>query len=128
MFENLDDSNILMYAIKCYDKVHCIQSEFEEDFKRVRYVNRLLCRYRQSTEIKERLLLNHLVSLQNVFGVEATTRILFTRVPKDDWSSLKTFLLFTSAMPDVVKGIDGEDIISSDIKLDWKLVELLRSI
>lgn len=128
MFENLDDSNLLLYAIKYYDKAYCIQSEFEEDFKRIRYIKRLLCRYRQSGEIKERLLLNHLVLLQNVFGIEASTRILFVRVDQRDWASLKTLLIYTSAMPAVVKGIDGRNIISSDIPVDWNLVKILRNL
>jgi hypothetical protein len=80
MFEILDDSNVLFYAIKCYDKPNCIFSEFEEDYKRIRYIKRLLHKYRLTNQIKERLLLNHLVIAQNVFGVEACTRILFLRV------------------------------------------------
>lgn len=128
MFETLDDSNILLYAIKCYDKPYCIQSEFEEDYRRVRYVKRLLCRYRLTSRIKERLLLNHLVMLQNVFGIESTTRILFTKVSSKDWSALKTFLIYTSAMPDELKGIHDLDIKSSDIPLDWNLVEILRKL
>jgi hypothetical protein len=126
MFDNLNDSNIVLYAAKCYDKPNCIQSEFEEDYKKFRYIKRLLHRYRLTGEIKERLLLNHMILCQNVFGIEATTRILFFRCKEKDYSALKTFLVYTSAMPKIVRGIDGRDIISSDISLDLKLVELLR--
>jgi hypothetical protein len=66
--------------------------------------------------------------LQNVFGVEATTRMLFLKVCEKDFSTLKTFLLYTSAMPEVVQGINGRDIISSDIQLDWTVVEKLRKL
>jgi hypothetical protein len=127
-FDELNDSNILLYAAKCYDKPNCIDSEFDEDYKRIRYVKRLLHRYRLTGEIKERLLLNHLVIIQNVFGVEGSTRMLFTRVDPRDYSALKTFLVYTSAMPEKVKGIYGDDIISSDIQLDLKLVNILREI
>jgi len=127
-FDELNDSNILLYAAKCYDKPNCIDSEFDEDYKRIRYIKRLLNRYRLSGKIKERLLLNHLVIIQNVFGVEGSTRMLFTRVDRRDYSALKTFLVYTSAMPNIVKGIRGEDIISSDIQLDLKLVDILRQI
>jgi hypothetical protein len=127
-FDELNDSNILLYAAKCYDKPNCIDSEFDEDYKRIRYIKRLLNRYRLSGKIKERLLLNHLVIIQNVFGVEGSTRMLFTRVDRRDYSALKTFLVYTSAMPNIVKGIRGEDIISSDIQLDLKLVSILRQI
>lgn len=128
MFDDLNDTNILLYAAKCYDKPNCIDSEFDEDYKKIRYIKRLLHRYRLTDSIKERLILNHLIVAQNVFGIEATTRMLFLRIDKRDWSALKTFLVFTSAMPNVVKGIRGEDIISSDISLDLKLVDLLRDI
>lgn len=128
MFDDLNDTNILLYAAKCYDKPNCIDSEFDEDYKKIRYIKRLLHRYRLTDSIKERLILNHLIVAQNVFGIEATTRMLFLRIDRKDWSALKTFLVFTSAMPNVVKGIRGEDIISSDISLDLKLVDLLRDI
>lgn len=128
LFDELNDSNVLLYAVKCYDKPNCIQSEFDEDYKKFRYIKRLLHRYRVTGEIKERLLLNHLILCQNVFGVEATTRILFLRINSKDYSALKTFLLYTSAMPKIVRGINGEDIISSDISLDLKLVDILRRI
>jgi len=128
LFDELNEANVLLYAAKCYDKPNCIQSEFDEDYKTFRYIKRLLHRYRLTGEIKERLLLNHLILCQNVFGVEASTRILFLRINEKDYSALKTFLIFTSAMPPVVKGIRGEDIRSSDIELDGKLVSILRSI
>jgi hypothetical protein len=126
MFNDLNDSNVLLYAVKCYDKPNCIKSEFDEDYKKFRYIKRLLHRYRLTDEIKERLLLNHLILCQNVFGIEASTRILFLRCNEKDYSALKTFLLYTSAMPNIVRGIDGRDIISSDIPVDLRLVEVLR--
>ena len=126
MFNDLNDSNVLLYAAKCYDKPNCIQSEFDEDYKKFRYIKRLLHRYRLTGEVKERLLLNHLILCQNVFGIEASTRILFLRCNEKDYSALKTFLVYTSAMPNIVKGIDGTNIISSDIPLDLKLVDILR--
>jgi len=128
IFEDLNESNILLFAAKCYEKPNCIDSEFDEDYKRVRYIKRLLNRYRLTGQIKERLLLNHLVVAQNVFGILPCTRMLFARVGKKDWSALKTFLLYTSAMPKVVKGINGEDIISSDISVDLKIADILRKI
>jgi hypothetical protein len=126
MFDDLNESNVLLYAAKCYDKPNCIQSEFDEDYKKFRYIKRLLNRYRLTGVLKENLLVNHLILTQNVFGIEASTRILFFRIDKRDWSALKTLLIFTSAMPKVVKGIRGQDIISSDIALEANLVEILR--
>jgi hypothetical protein len=128
MFETLDDDNVLLYAAKNYQNLNCVMSEFEEDYKRVRYIKRLLQRYRQTGEIKELLTLNHIVIMKNVFGLEASVRILFLRIDPKDWSSLKTFLVFLYSMPNIVRGIDGVDIISSDIPLDQKIVELLRKV
>lgn len=128
MFENLSENNILLYAIKCYDKPNCIKSEFDDDYKKFRYIKRLLQKYRLTGEIKERLLLNHLVVLQNVFGVEGSTRMLFFRIDERDYKTLKTFLIYTSAMPEKVSGIKGKDIISSDIALDATIVEILRQL
>ena len=128
MFVDLTENNILLYAAKCYDKPNCVQSEFDEDYKKFRYIKRLLNRYRLSGSIKENLLLNHLILTQNVFGIEASTRILFFRIDKRDWAALKTLLIFTSAMPKVVRGVRGQDIISSDIPLDPNLVEILRKL
>jgi hypothetical protein len=126
MFDDLNESNVLLYAAKCYDKPSCIQSEFDEDYKKFRYIKRLFNRYRLTGKLKENLLINHLILTQNVFGIDASTRILFFRIDKRDWSALKTLLIFTSAMPKVVRGIRGQDIISSDISLDQNLVDILR--
>ena len=127
-FDDLNESNVLLYAAKCYDKPNCIQSEFDEDYKKFRYIKRLLNRYRLTGKIEERLLLNHINLTQNVFGVEASTRILFLRIEEKDWSALKTLLIFLSAMPKIVKGVRGKDIISSDIQLDNRLVIILRNL
>jgi len=128
LFNELNENNILLYAAKCYDKPNCIQSEFDEDFKTFRYIKRLLHRYRLTGEIKERLLLNHLILCQNVFGVEGSTRILFFRINEKDYSALKTFLIYTSAMPSIVRGVRETNIISSDIPVDLHLMEILRNL
>ena len=128
LFNDLNDANVLLYAVKCYEKPNCIQREFDEDYKTFRYIKRLLHRYRLTGEMKERLLLNHLILCQNVFGVEASTRILFLRNSEKDYSALKTFLVYTSVMPNTVKGIRGVDIRSSDIQLDNTIIDILRRI
>ncbi len=125
---DLNDETILIYAIKSYDSLNYVKSEFQEDYKIFKYVKRLLQRYRLTGEIREKLLLNHLNLIYNVFGVEAGTRILFFKIDPHDYSALKTFCVFLNAMPDMILGINGKDIISSDIPLDLKIVELLRKI
>lgn len=127
-FDDLTNENIMIYAMKVYDKPNCIMSEFKEDMKRFNYLKRLFRRYSKIGEMRERLVLNHLVVLYNVFGVEATTRLLFFKMSKSDYPALKTYLLFLSYMPDVVRGIKGQDILSSEISVDMVIAEILRKI
>jgi len=127
-FDNLTDDNVMMYAIKAYDKPNCIMSEFSEDMKRFNYLKRLFRRYRKHNELRERLVLNHLVVLNNVFGVEVTTRLLFYEMSTSDYSQLKTYLLFLSCMPDIIVGIKGNNILSSSIEVDMKIANVLRTL
>jgi len=128
MFEDLNDDNIIMYAMKAYNSPHCILSEFESDLKRTKYLKRLFRRYKVTKTLKERLILNHTILLYNVFGVDAATRILFYKIDESDYDVLKTFLIYLNYMPDKVKGIRGKDIISSDILIDMNVAETLRKI
>lgn len=123
---DVNNENVYLYAVKCYDKPNAIMSEFEEDYKRFKYIKRLVNRYRIKRDNKERLILNHIIILQNVFGVEATVKILFLKTHKNDYPVIKTFLVFLNYMPDEINTINGKKIISSDISLDWELVNSLR--
>ena len=127
-FDDLNNDNIMMYAMKAYDRPNCIMSEFKDDMKRFNYLKRLFLRYRKIGELREQLVLNHLVVLYNVFGPEVTSRMLFFKMPKDDYSALKTYLLFLSIMPEKIRGIKGHDIISSDIPVDKRIADILREI
>lgn len=125
-FDDLTNDNILLYCMKAYDKPNCIMSEFKEDMKRFNYLKRLFKRYRKINELREQLVLNHLVVIYNVFGPEVATRLLFFKMSKDDYSALKTYLLFLSCMPEKIKGIKGHDIISSEIPVDMTIANVLR--
>ena len=127
-FDDLSSENVLIYAMKVYDKPNCIMSEFKEDMKRFNYLKRLFFRHRKTGEVKERLILNHLVVLCNVFGPEAATRLLFYKIAKEDYPSLKTYLVFLSCMPERVRGIKGKDILSSEIPVDMGVANVLRNI
>jgi hypothetical protein len=127
-FDDLNNDNIMMYAMKAYDRPNCIMSEFKDDMKRFNYLKRLFKRYRKLGELREQLVLNHLVVLYNVFGPEVATRTLFFKMSKDDYSTLKTYLLFLSYMPERVRGIKGQDIISSDVPVDMVVAKTLRDL
>ena len=80
MFENLTEDNFLLYAMKFYDNPHCMDvEEFNDDLKRIRYIKRLFKKYRETGELKERLVLNHLVVLYNMWEPTAITRMLLLR-------------------------------------------------
>lgn len=128
MFEDLNEDNFILYAMKAYNSPHCILSEFESDLKRTKYLKRLFRRYKITKTLKERLILNHLILLYNVFGAEPATRILFFKIDETDYDVLKTFLIYLNYMPERVKGIRGKDYMSSDILIDMNVADILRRI
>ena len=135
MYENLDNKLAVMYAASAYDNPSCMTlEEFLEDFKRFKYVKRLCRRYvtaskkGQSTFGSERLLLNHVMLLANVFGVSATVRILFLKCDEKLWPTLKTVLAFHRYLPETVKGINGKTIWTDRVPLDEKLLQRLREL
>ena len=128
MFDDLNDDNFMMYAMKCYASPHCLMSEFEGDIKRTKYLKRLFRRYKITKSLKERLILNHIILLNNVFGTEATARILFYKIDERDYDILKTFLSYLNIAPELVKGINGKTIDVTTIPLDTNVVDILRKI
>jgi hypothetical protein len=126
----LTEENFTLYAIKHYDNPGCHGiAEFEDDLKRFRYLKRLFRKYTAGKGLKERLIVNHLVILYNLFGPEAATRMLFYKIEKRYWSQLKTFLVFLSYMP-VGFSIETQDevIQGYEIPLDEKVSEALKKI
>jgi len=103
-------------------------SEFESDIRRTKYIKKLIRKYNITKELKERLILNHIILLSNVFGPEPTSRILFFKFDADDYGILKTFLLYLNMMPDIVMGIDGINLQSSDIMIDMDVANKLREL
>lgn len=129
MFDDLNKDNFVLYAMKFYENPQCLsEQDFYDDLKTIKYIKRLLNRYHMGGELKERLILNHLITLGNVFPVEVLTRILFLKISSKYWSYLKTFLIFLDFMPEQVSSINGEKVISSDIGVDLRIAEKLRKI
>lgn len=128
MFDDLNEENFMMYAAKCYNSPHCIMSEFEGDIKRTKYLKRLFRRYKVTKSLKERLILNHIILLNNVFGTESTARILFYKTDERDYDILKSFLVYLNLMPEAIYGINGKNIYSRDIPLNNDILELLAKI
>ena len=124
-FSELNDDNIVYYAMKNYNNPSCKGiEEFQEDFNRFKYVKRLFNRYKSSGTLRERLILNHIITLFNVFGLTATNRIFFNRIGKEHYSLVKTFLVYLNYCPE--ENLDGIDIVA--IPLDTKVIKVLRSL
>ena len=99
-FDELNESNYLLFAIKFYDNPQAVtKDDFESDLKRIRYVKRLLKKYKNSGELKVHLILNHLIILFNVFN-DAAVPLLFFNLEKDLWPHIKSFLLFLNRIPE----------------------------
>jgi len=102
-FDELNESNYLLFAIKFYDNPQAVtKDDFDEDLKRIRYIKKLLRKYKKDGILKSHLLLNHLTVLFNVFN-DAAIPLLFYNLEKDLWPSLKSFLLFLNRIPEFPK-------------------------
>jgi len=122
----LNEDNFLIYAIKHYYNPGSMgMSDLEEDLKRIKYVKRLLNRYKKTGEASERLILNHLVVLYNVFE-DAATDMLFYKLEEEYWPELKTYLVYLHRMP--LETVVSPGIKETEIPLNQTLVEILRKL
>ncbi|CAB5221233.1 hypothetical protein UFOVP240_112 [uncultured Caudovirales phage] len=123
--EKLNENNFLVYAMHHYDNPQCHSIlEFEEDMKRFLYLKKLLSRYKNNGELRERLILNHIIVLYNIFG-ESATRMLFYKIDSSCWDTLVTFLVYLERMPDELPEFG---IVTSSIMLDENIINTLRTI
>ena len=128
-FDDLTEENFLMFAMREYNNMQCTDiEEFHDDLKKIKYIKRLFNIYKNDGQLKERLILNHLIVFYNVFPAYAGTRILFYKIEEHFWPMLKTFLIFLDRMPNKIESIRGKEIISTNIKLDDGIVTKLRTI
>jgi len=128
--KQLDESNFMLYAAANYDNPQCYDTdEFYDDLKRFKYLKRLLNRYKETGELKERLILNHIIVIYNVFGPSSATRLLFFKL-EGYYSLLKPFLVFMNLMPDLVIGIgiNNKTIKDVDIEMNIGIIKVLRKI
>ena len=126
--DSITHSNFVLLAAKWYDKTNCVLSEFEHDLKRIKYLKRLFRKYKKTGDIKERLALNHIIILGNVFGIDGAVRMLFLKVDECDWDVLKTFLLCIEQVPPIVYGVNGNNIKTTSIPVDMSIANKLRRI
>jgi len=103
IFSELTEDNFLLFAIKNYENPAAVtKQDFDKDLNHFKYIKRLLKRYKNTGQLKTHLLLNHFIILYNIFG-EATTPMLFFKIEKELWSSMKTFVMFLNKLPEYPK-------------------------
>lgn len=126
--DSLTDNNFILFAAKHYNSPHYCTSEFNSDLKRITYIKRLLKKYKKSGELAERLILNHLILLFNVFGPTiAVNQMIFFKLEIEYYSALKTFLVYLNRMSEEIE-INNNKIISSDIQIDMVIANILRNL
>ena len=122
IFTELTEENFLLFAIKNYENPQAVTKEdFDKDLNHFKYIKRLLKRYKNTGQLKTHLLLNHFIILYNIFG-EAATPMLFFKIEKDLWSSMKTFVMFLGKLPEYPKSK------IHDIKVDLFCLQELYTI
>ena len=128
IFDDLNEKNFLLYAMKEYNNPQCTEvEEFNDDLKKIKYIKRLLNQYVSEGVLKERLLLNHIIIFYNVFPPAAATRILFFKIEEKFWPMLKPFLFYLKLMPeDRIESIMGKEIKTNEILMDQGVIDSLR--
>ena len=121
-FDELNEDNYIIFAIKHYENPQAVtQEDFFEDMKRFKWIKRLLNKYKNTGDLNTHLIINHFMSLYNVFG-EAATPLLFYKINKELWSVLKTFVLYLGRLPEYPK------TTIHDIPVDIRCLKILNSI
>ena len=128
IFDDLNEKNFLLYAMKEYNNPQCTEvEEFNDDLKKIKYIKRLLNQYVSEGVLKERLLLNQIIVVYNVFPPAAATRILFFKIEEKFWPMLKPFLFYLKLMPeDKIESIMGKEIKTNEILMDQGVIDSLR--
>jgi hypothetical protein len=126
MFENLNEGNFQLFAMKNYTNPNCTDMlEFYDDLKRIGYLKRLFRKYKETGELKDRLIINHLLVLYNTFEARAMTRMLILKLD-DHLECLKPFLIALNYWTSNVGKVNGSFIVDSEIGLDFDIVKVIR--
>lgn len=120
IFDTLNRRNFELYAAQNYNNPECLDiEEFKEDLARFKYLKRLLRRYEIADDLQIRLILNHIIVLYNVFGIESANRMVWYKIESEHWTYIKPFLVFLNYLP-----VDEK----VEIPLDPLIVDLLRKL
>ncbi len=120
VFDELNNKNFKLYAAAKYNNPECVDvEEFKQDLNRFKYLKRLLKRYELTGDLQERLILNHLIVLYNVFGIEAGNRMIWYKINEEHWHYIKPFLVYLHYLPEQEK---------LEVAMDPYIVEVLRKL
>ena len=120
IFDKLTNKHFELFASQHYNNPECTEiEEFKDDLRRFKYLKRLLRRYEMTGDLQERLILNHIIVIYNVFGIKAANRMMWFKVEEEHFSALKTFLIFLHYLPEDYK---------VEVPLDEFVVQRLRNI
>ena len=120
IFDTLNKRNFELFAAQNYNNPECLDiEEFKEDLARFKYLKRLLRRYELTEDLQLRLILNHIIVIYNVFGIEAANKMVWYKIEPEHWTYIKPFLVFLNYLP-----VDEK----VEIPLDPLIVDLLRKI
>jgi hypothetical protein len=128
MNEVLTNANFMLYAARYYDNPSCLDvEEFNEDLARIKYIKRLFNKFQETGELKERLIVNHLIVFYNMFGTVPASRMLFLKLGEYA-PLLAPFLIFINRFPDTIDNLntEGSRLYTSSIPLDNHVVRILR--
>lgn len=129
MNEKLTDNNFLLFCAQHYDNSRYVSTEeFVEDLNRIKYIKKLVTRYVESGDLKERLILNHIIILNNCFGPEALCKILYLKL-NTQMKYIKPFLILLNLLPEKIFNVNDEIVIDTNlIEMDQFIVNKLRKV
>ena len=120
LFDDLNEENFILYASRMYNNPQCTSiEEFYDDLQRFKYIKKLLKRYEKSNDLHERLILNHIVVLYNVFGIQPANKMMFYKVDVEHWPAIKTFLVYLNLLKET-------ELV--EIPLDNHIIDVLRKL
>lgn len=120
LFDDLNEDNFILYASRMYNNPQCTSiEEFYDDLQRFKYIKKLLKRYEKNDDLHERLILNHIVVLYNVFGIQPANKMMFYKVNVEHWPAIKTFLVYLNLLKET-------ELV--EIPLDNHIIDVLRKL
>lgn len=127
--DKLTEDNFVLYCAQHYDNSRYTSTdEFMNDLSRLKYIKKLITRYLQNGDLKERLILNHIIILNNCFGPQALNKILYLKL-KEQMKYVKPFLILLQILPDHIYDVGDESIIDTTlIEMDPIIINKLREV